>query len=126
MPARRQRGLPRATTGERRDASWPGDFPECVAGEHLPHLHRRAGFARLLHRLHQRDSDDALGHVGLWRRAGLEAAREILDVVLVFAGMVRMPAEAEEMRVLVLERFNDRLRVGLPRVAQLVVVALAG
>ena len=63
----------------------------------------RAGF---FHGLHQGYGDDAFGDIRLGCFTAREAAGEVFDVILIFAGVVRVAAEAEEIVVLVLKSFD--------------------
>lgn len=59
-----------------------------------------------LQRSNRRDGDDSFGSVGLRRIAIGETPSKVLDVVLVFACVVRMTAETEGVGILILERLD--------------------
>ena len=63
--------------------------------QHVGDFHRHAFDGGFFHGLQQGNGDDAFGHIGPGRLAGFEAAREVLDVILVLAGVMALAFEAE-------------------------------
>ena len=101
-------------------------FIQAVPSENGLEFNRLAVFGGFFHCFEQGNGDDAFGHIGPGRLAGFEAARKILDVILVFAGMMTLAFKTKIIILLPLERFDDRLFADFPRVTQLVIIRLTG
>src|SRR5689334_14859836 len=62
---------------------------QAVLAQDVANFNRATSLEAALHRRQQRHRADPLPQVGLGPLAGLEAPREVLDVVLVLAGVMR-------------------------------------
>src|ERR1700744_476765 len=65
-----------------------GQFAEAVAVEDVGDFYGLLGFVGVLHGLHEGHGDEAFFDIGTGFLVGFDAAGEVFDIVLVFAGVV--------------------------------------
>src|SRR5512133_2262612 len=92
--------------------------------EHICDPDRSTGVGRLVHCLHQSYRAYGLRGVRLWRLPTGQAAGEVFDVVLIFARVMRMAAEAEKVVVGIIECLDHGLLADFQRIPKVVVVGV--